>query len=220
MGGREHGDTEIRRTSYLPALPVVLFPLLSGCATSTVPDPHAAALAYAAAASHGDAPAVYAMLSTPSKQSHSEADVQHMMADERAELAEQGRELSRPDVRVEATARLRFADGEEAALELREGRYGITASGALPGGARTPEEALDQLRRVLARRSYAGLMRVLSPTTRASLENDLRTLVEGLDTPGTLPVQVTGDSAVVNVPGGHVVKLRREGGVWRVDDFD
>ncbi len=82
------------------------------------------------------------------------------------------------------------------------GRYWITASGALPGGARTPEEALEQLRRVLARRSYAGLMRVLSPATRASIENDLRTLVEGLDAPGTLPVQVAGDSAVVNVPGG------------------
>ena len=31
------------------------------------------------------------------------------------------------------------------------------SAGALPGGARTPEEALDQLRRVLARRSYAGV---------------------------------------------------------------
>ncbi len=123
-------------------------------------------------------------------------------------------------MRVEATARLRFADGEEAALELREGRYWVTAAGALPGGARTPEEALDQLRRVLARRSYAGLMRVLSPATRASIENDLRGLVEGLDASDTLPVQVTGDSAVVNVPGGHLVKLRREAGVWRVDDFD
>jgi hypothetical protein len=63
-------------------------------------------------------------------------------------------------------------------------------------------------------------MRVLSPGTRTSIENDLRGLVEGLDAPATLPVQVTGDSAVVNVPGGHLVKLRREGGVWRVDDFD
>ena len=41
-----------------------------------------------------------------------------MVAEERGELAEQGKELARPDVRVEATARLRYADGEEAALEL------------------------------------------------------------------------------------------------------
>jgi hypothetical protein len=193
---------------------------LAACGSTGVPDPRSAALAYSAAAARGDGPAIYAMLSTPGQQAHSAADVQRMVGDERAELGDQSREIARADVRVQATARLRFADGEEAALELRDGRYWITASGALPGGARTPEEALDQLRRVLARRSYAGLMRVLSPATRTSIDSDLRGLVEGLDTPDTLPVQVTGDSAVVNVPGGHVVKLRREGGVWRVDDFD
>jgi len=193
---------------------------LTGCASSSVPDPRAAAAAYAQAAAKADGPAIYSMLSQSSRQAHSADDVVRMVGDERSELADQSRELTRSDVRATATARLRFADGEEAALELREGRYWITAAGALPGGARTPEEALDQLRRVLARRSYAGLMRVLSPGTRTSIENDLRGLVEGLDAPATLPVQVTGDSAVVNVPGGHLVKLRREGGVWRVDDFD
>jgi hypothetical protein len=195
-------------------------PLLLGCASRQVPDPRAAAAAYADAAARGDGAALYTMLSTPSREARSVAQVTQMVAEEREELAEQARALQGPDVRVEATARLRYADGEEAALELRDGRYRVTAAGALPGGAKTPEEALDQLRRVLARRSYAGLMRVLSPATRASIEADLRALVDGLDRPGTLPVQVTGDTAVVPVPGGHQVKLRRESGVWRVDDFD
>jgi hypothetical protein len=143
-----------------------------------------------------------------------------MLEGERAELAEQGKALSGPDVRVDATAILRFADGEQAALELEDGRYAVSAAGAVPGGARTPEGALDQLRRVLARRSYAGLMRVLSATTRAAIESDLRTLVDGLTSPETLPVTVGGDTAVVEVPGGHQVKLRREGGIWRVDNFE
>jgi hypothetical protein len=195
-------------------------PLLLGCAPRQVPDPHAAAAAYASAAARGDGAAIYAMLSTPSREARSEAQVTQMVGEEREELSEQARALQGSDVRVEATARLRYADGEEAALELRDGRYRVTAAGALPGGAKTPEEALDQLRRVLARRSYAGLMRVLSPATRASIEADLRALVDGLDRPGTLPVEVTGDTAVVKVPGGHQVKLRRESGVWRVDDFD
>src|SRR6202000_3221951 len=110
-----------------------------------------------------------------------------------------------PPARVAATARLRYADGEEAALDLREGRYWVTAAGALPGGGRTPEEALEQLRRVLARRSYAGLMRVLSPATRTAVESDVRAFVEGLNEPGALPMQVNGDVAVVPVPGGHQV---------------
>src|SRR5690606_15063917 len=105
-------------------------------------------------------------------------------------------------------------------LELRDGRFWVTAAGALPGGSRTPEQALEQLRRVLARRSYAGLMRVLTPSTRAAIEQDLRSLVEGLERPDTLEVEVSGDAATVEVPGGHSVKLKREGGVWRVEDFD
>jgi hypothetical protein len=190
------------------------------CTSARVPDPRTAAAAYADAAARGDGAALYAMMTAGSRQARSQGDVEKMIASERTELAEQAKDLSRGDVRIEATARLRYADGEEAALELSEGRYWITAAGALPGGARTPEEALEQLRRVLARRSYAGLMRVLSPGTRAAVENDLRSLVDGLADPASLSVEVTGESAVVPIPGGHQVKLKRDGGVWRVDDFD
>jgi hypothetical protein len=90
----------------------------------------------------------------------------------------------------------------------------------LPAGARTPNEALEQLRRVLARRSYAGLMRVLSPATRSAIESDLRSLVDGLAHPDGLDVQVSGDAASVQIQGGHFVKLRRDSGVWKVEDFD
>jgi hypothetical protein len=192
----------------------------AACAPARVPDPSEAARAYASAAARGDADALYGMLTDASRQARSKGELEAMLASERAELAEQGAALGGPDVRVEASALLRFRDGEQAALELQDGRYGVSAAGALPGGARTPEGALDQLRRVLARRSYAGLLRVLSQPTRAAIENDLRTLVEGLSAPETLPLQLGGDTAVVQVPGGHQVKLRREGGIWRVEDFD
>jgi hypothetical protein len=194
--------------------------ILAGCAPAGVPDPRAAAHAYADAALRGDADALYAMMTRSARQMRSRADTRRIVDDERNELADQAHDIDRPDVRVEATARLRFGDGEEAALELRNGNYWVTAAGALPGGARTPEEALDQLRRVLARRNYPALMRVLSPATRAAIENDVRTLVNGLSEPSTLPVHLNGDAAVIAVPGGHQVKLKREGGVWRVDDFD
>jgi hypothetical protein len=194
--------------------------LAAGCASRAVPDPRDAARAYGDAAARGDAAALYAMMSQSSRRDRSRDEVTRMLEDEKPELAEQGAAMVQPGSRVTATARLRYADGEEAALDLREGRYWVTAAGALPGGGRTPGEALEQLRRVLARRSYAGLMRVLSPATRAAIENDVRTFVDGLDEPESLPVQVTGDTALVPVPGGHQVKLKRESGVWRVDDFD
>ncbi len=191
-----------------------------GCAGQGVPDPRSAANDYAAAAARGDSDAIYGMMTASAQKSRSRDDVKKIVASEREELAEQAAALRSKDARAQATARLKFDDGEEAALDLHDGRFWVTSAGALPGGARTPEQALDQLRRVVARRSYAGLMRVLSPATRAAIEQDLRSLVVGLDKPDTLQIQVTGDNAVVNVPGGHHVRLKREGGVWRVDDFD
>ncbi len=194
--------------------------LAAGCASRAVPDPRAAVRVYVEAAAHGDADSLYTMMTRASQQSMSREAAARKIADEREELADQARELGRSDVRLEATARLRYADGEEVALDLRDGQYGVTSAGAFPFGAKTPEEALDQLRRVLARRSYAGLMRVLSPATRAAVEGDMRTLVDGLTRPETLPLQVSGDAALVAIPGGHQVKLKRASGIWRVDDFD
>ena len=190
------------------------------CGAAPMPAPREAALAYASAAAKSDVNGIYAMLTRASREAHHVEEVRGLVASERAELIEQARTLAGPEVRVEATARLRFADGEEAALDLHQGRFWITAAGTLPGGAQTPEQALDQLRRTLARRSYPGLMRVLSRATRAAVENDLRALVEGLGEAPGLAVQVTGETAVVPVAGGHQVRLRREGGLWRVEDFD
>ena len=133
---------------------------------------------------------------------------------------EQGKALARPGARVEATARLRFADGEEAALELRDGRYWVTAAGRAAGrradargGARAaaPRARAAQLRGPDAR--------PLAGHARRHRERRAK-LVDGLNEPATLPVQVNGDAAHGPVPGGHQVKLRREGGVWRVEDFD
>lgn len=199
---------------------VLFTTVLLGCSSGAVPDPRTAAVKYAQAASQGDSDAIYEMMTTSARKARSREDVKRVVAEQRSELAEQGKALTTKDARVAAFARLRYDDGEEAQLELRDGRFWITASGTLPGGSRTPEQALEQLRRVLARRSYAGLVRVLTPSTRAAIEQDLRSLVTGLERPDTLHVEVTGDGAVVTIPGGHSVKLRREGGVWRIEDFD
>ena len=44
-------------------------------------------------------------------------------------------------------------------------------------------------------------------------------LVLGLEDPETLDVSVEGDRAEVDLPGGHQVKLRLEGGIWRIEDL-
>jgi hypothetical protein len=51
------------------------------------------------------------------------------------------------------------------------------------------------------------------------MENDLAALVEGLEDPQTLQVEEKGDRATVQLPDGHVVELKREDGVWKVENF-
>jgi hypothetical protein len=194
----------------------------TGCSTPppVLPPPEAAVARYADALRSGDVDALYGMLDETSRRSLTRERVAALVADQRDELRVLGETLGsapRPPV---VHARLRFTDGEVVGLTRTEGVFRVEAAMGLPAFARTPVEALHHLRVVLARRSYAGLLRVLSPRTRAALEADLRSLVEGLREPEALEVEAAGDQATVRVPGGHRIKLRREEGSWQVDDFD
>lgn len=209
-------------TSHRPLLFALLTGALSliGCTRSRIADPHDAAVAFAAAVSSPSPDTVYDMLTPAAQASLSRADVRRLVETQKPELAASAAAVVADDARVHATARLRFDDGEEVALDLANGRFGITGGGTLPGGARTPEAALDELRRALARRSYTRLLRLLTPSTRGAIEQDLRTLVNGLERADTLPVRTSGDSASATTTGGHHVTLKREAGLWRVEDFD
>jgi hypothetical protein len=191
-----------------------------GCASAAPPDPRGAAEAYAAAVASGDGDRLYDMLSEEDRRGISREQVRALVARDRQELAEYAHVLASPSSHTAALATIRFKDGEQATLLFEGGRFRVSSAGTMPGGARSPEEALEQLRRALSRRSYAALLRVLSPETRAAVERDLRGLVTVLEKSGTLPVQTSGDTATVKAPDGHRVKLRREGTVWYVEDFD
>lgn len=193
----------------------------TGCFYQQMPDPRVAAEQYADAAARGDADTIYEMLDEDARRALTREDVAKLVANQRKELADQAKAIRSKDTEVEAAARVRFADGEDAVLDLEDdGRFYVASADALPAGARTPIQALDQLRHVLARRSYQGLMRVLSSQTRSAMENDLRSLVEGLENPEELEVQQSGETATVSIPGGHMIRLRREAGTWRIDDID
>lgn len=185
-----------------------------------MPEPETVVDAYATAIETGNTAALHDLMSQESKRAVSQEDLARVLAEQRDELVEHAKELQSAERLVTARADVRYDDGEIVSLELAQEGFRVSAADALPASARSPEQALGQLRKVLARRSYAGLLRVLSPRTRAAIERDLRSLVEGLSEPEALRLDVAGDSATVEVPGGHLVKLRREDGVWYVDDFD
>lgn len=193
---------------------------LSACGGAGVPDPKDAVRSFADAAARGDADAIYDMLSDDARKQLTREQVKRLVAEQKGELAERSKLFVGDDAKLKAHAEMRWADGETASLALEDGRFRVSGADAVPVGARTPEQALDVLRRVLARRSFAGLLRVLTPQTRSAIEANLRSLVEGLENPEGLDVAVNGDKATVNVPGGHVVRLRKDGGVWQVEEFE
>ena len=192
---------------------------LLGCSGESLPDPRGAAEAYAEAAQRGDDAAIYAMLSREARASYGREGTRKLVKDAKAELARSGKALGSPSTQIEARATVRFTDGEDAVLAVEDGDFRVTAALALPSGARTPAQALGELRAALARRSYSALMQVLSAETRAAIERDLAALVKGLEHPDSLDIQVDGDKAKVTLPGGHSISLEREEGVWRVEDF-
>lgn len=194
--------------------------LVIGCAERRLPDPKFVAARYAEAARAGDSDRIYALLSREAQRDYGRQGTRALVEQAKGELARQGAALLSPGSRVQASAEIRFEDGESALFDLEDGVFRLSSLGTVPSRPRSPSEALGDFRRALARRSYPALLGVLSSETRGALETDLKSLVEGLENPDTLDVKVSGDNAVVNVPGGHQVKLRREAGVWHVLDFD
>jgi hypothetical protein len=194
--------------------------LAGGCAEARMPDPKLCAESYAEAARSGDSERIYALLSREAQRDFGHQGTRELVQQAKSELRRQGTALLAPSAQVQASAEIRFDDGESALFDLQDGAFRLSSLGTVPSRARSPAEALGDFRRALARRSYPALLGVLSQETRAALEGDLKSLVEGLENPETLDVKVSGDNAVVDIPGGHQVKLRRESGVWRIQDFD
>jgi len=192
----------------------------AGCARPTLPDPRVTAREFAAAASRGDAAAVNGMLTERARGELGLAGTKRLLADAHTEIVSRSRAMASNAATVRAVAEVKYVDGEYAVLELEEGRFKVSAASGLPPGARTPAEALSELRAALARRSYGALLRILSSDARGAIESDMRSLVGGLDHPDSLEANVHGETAEVAIPGGHKVVLKREGGVWRVQDFD
>ncbi len=195
--------------------------LATGCARrASLPSAEDAVSRYATAVQRGDVDSLYGMMSDESRRAMSRDELARVLGEQKVELAQHAAALLVAERRVTSRGRMRYADGEVVSLQLADGAFFVEAASGLPAAARTPVQALGQLRAVLARRSYTGLLRVLSPRTRALLEGELRSLVLGLTEPETLAIDLAGDTATVVLTGGHRVRLRREDGVWHIDDFD
>ena len=191
-----------------------------GCARQALPDPRLAAQRWAEALESGDAARVYELLTPEAQRAHGKDGVARFLAADRVELVALGRAATAPAAALETTAEVRFGGDRSARVLLEDGQFRVAAAGALPAGAASPRDALRELRDVLAQRSFAGLLRVLTRESAQNLDGGLDGLVDALSEPSTLEIDVEGRRATAQLPGGHRVTLEREDGIWRVKEFD
>jgi hypothetical protein len=163
---------------------------------------------------------VYALLSTSAREGLGHKGVEQVLARDRKELIAAATSATSANARVETSARVEYSEERIASVVLEDGAFRVEAAAALPARAASPEDALRELREVLARRSFAGLLRVLTVDAARSLDAQLASVVEALGDPATVEIEVDGRRATARLPGGHTVKLEREDGAWRVRDFD
>jgi hypothetical protein len=167
-----------------------------------------------------DAKALHALLSDEARAAVSVNEVARLLAESRPELQARAHALAAASSKVETRATVRYPDGESAGLLLEAGEFRVDTAAALPAAAHTPEQALVELRRALAARSYPALSRVLTRQSADALELQLASVVEALSRPEALEIELNGQRATVLTATGHRVQLELQDGVWKVRDFE
>lgn len=205
----------IRRACLLAGLCTV------ACAKTSIPDPRAAAEAWAEAAEKGDADALHAMLSKRSRATISKSDVAATVAQAKGELKDQAADIRAAKDKISAVAVLRWDDGTEASLVLSNGRFFVQSAMLMPGGGATASEAVAGFRDALRRRSYPALLRMLTPSLRAAVEAQLKGLEKSIGDPDKLPYPTdSGDELEIKLENGHKLRLKRVDKTWYIDNFE
>ena len=201
---------------------LVVMLLLTGCASSRVPAADAAPVArrFARACARGDADAIHDLLSADARRALDVAAIRKLLAENGSGGGPRCRALAEAPLSVSGAATFQFDTGDAASITFDEREAHVAAAGAMPGGGATPEAALASFRSSLVRWLSGTALAPLTASTRERTATSLRTLAEGLEHPEALFVDVSGDRAKVDVDPGHVVHLRRETGLWRVEAFE
>lgn len=202
--------------------PLLCALLWCGCGgAARPPQPQSVVQAYLQAVRAHDADAAYDLLSTTQQAAVSREEFTRAFRENRAELDDQARALSRLSGRdIVAVGEVAYGEGDSAALMLERGEWRISGGVAEAYSLRSPQQTLRSLRRALERRSYDALMRILARRSRSQVDDEVRRLVDALHDAENLEIVVDGDRARVEYEPGHVIELQREDGEWRLVDLD
>lgn len=184
--------------------------------------PRATLDAVQAAASHGDAAALYALLPERARREESLDAFRARLAHEQRELREVGAAIQQAlQDRREPYVELPLRSGDAATVVDDEEGWRVARTGFGPAVTLSPSDAMRAFRVALVRQSLPALLEVLSSRTRGALQAEIAALIDALSDPNELTptsTSSTGQQLEVRLPDGRTLVLVREGTSWRIDD--
>jgi hypothetical protein len=206
---------------------------VAACATTASQDPESTLHAYARALEDGRAEDAYRLLGDEARRSMSFEAFKKTLDSSPDDAKEIGRALSRPTTPAVITATVTAPSGEALELVWNDGRWKVEASAIDLYRDDTPRHTLQGYVRALERKRYDVILRYVPDAHREGLDAaKLKTAWEGPDKDEieqvlaglkqalpTASVEETGDRAQMAY-GAGVIKLVKEHGRWKVEDFD
>ncbi len=191
--------------------------------------------AFARALRVGDADGAYALMSEAHRRRVSRAEFARHLAENPAEAREAAAALAQRDGAAAQRAEVQLADGDTVALVRDGADWRIATNLADFYDQSTPRAALRAFVRAMERERYDVVLRFVPEADRTGMsEARMRTafsveareetarLIAALRASLDAPLEEIGDHATLRYGEGgrRLARLRREGGVWKIEDPD
>jgi hypothetical protein len=212
---------------------LALLAVLSGCAIGRSADPESTLHAYARAIDEGRAADAYRLLSDEARRDMSFEAFKKTLDTSPEDAKEIARSLMRPTTPAVITATVTAQSGDKLELLWSDGAWKVEASAIDLYRDDTPRHAIEGYTRALERKRYDIILHYVPDAHREGLDvaklkaawegpdkDEIEQVLVNLKT--ALPsasIEETGDHAQMGY-GSGVMKLVREHGRWKIEDFD
>jgi hypothetical protein len=205
----------------------------SACAGSSGRDPESTLHAYARALEEGRAADAYRLLSDEARRGISFEAFKKTIESSPEDAREIGQSLERPTSPAVITAMVTAPNGDALELVWDRGRWRVDAAAIDLYRDDTPRHTVEGYLRALERKRYDVILRYVPDAHREGLDAaKLKAAWEGPDKDEieqvltnlklavpTASIEETGDHAQMSY-GSGIMKLVREHGRWKIEDFD
>jgi hypothetical protein len=221
----------MRRGTLVPLI-LALAALAPACANRSQ-DPESTLHAYAKALEDGRAEDAYRLLGDEARRGISFEAFKKTLESNPADAKEIGLALSRPTTPAVITATVTAPSGETLELVWNDGQWKVEATSIDLYRDDTPRHALEGYARALERKRYDVILRYVPEAHREGLDapklkaawegpdkDEIEQVLAGLKQAlPTASIEETGDHAQMAY-GAGVIKLVKEHGRWKIEDFD